>query len=135
MPISTDQDAGLAEATAASILVMQKAVVDWCLRGPCDSGSTDIPVAELVLPASYGISSGLHARADGHRVWTYVEAPAVNMHLIAVCLENLTAGRSATGLSFVYNGQVTLLTRRLLPVPLPNSVPANVVLVIETVKA
>lgn len=130
------RDASAAEGVAAAMLVCQKAAVDWCLTGICDSAGADIPPDKLILPPGYSLPSWLHARGDGRRVWTFVDEPTLDPAAVAAALGDLTFGGPSAGMTRAVGGLVALSARANVPTepPFPAGMAAGLPIVIQQVK-
>lgn len=117
-------------------MVCQKAAVDWCLSGNCDSRGQDILVNQLTLPPGYLRPAWLHAQANGHYVWTYAYPSSLDAGAVATALGDLTFGGPSAGLTRIVAGKVILSARQAVPAEpvFPNNLPAGVPVIVQYVK-
>lgn len=136
LPPATPQakDIPAADIVAATLLMHQKAAVDWCLRTACADGV--LPPDGLTLPPGYGAASWMRSVAQGGRVSTYVTGLQVNSLAIATRLGDLTAGGPSAGLSMA-DGTVAardLVVPGRVAVVIVPGVPAGVPVISQKVK-
>lgn len=127
------KDAPSAEIVATTILIHQKAAIDWCLRTSCADG--DVPADGLTLPPGYGAAPWVKSVAFGGLVSTYVTGLQVNTLAIATSLGDLTTGGPSAGLTA---GDSTIVARNLATgrsaVAVVPGVPAGVPAISQKVK-
>ncbi|HIJ62891.1 MAG TPA: hypothetical protein HPQ04_09390 [Rhodospirillaceae bacterium] len=130
------RDEAAAEGVVAAMLVCQKAAVDWCLAGNCDSAGRDIAPDQLILPPGYSLPSWLHARGDGRRVWTFADEPTLDLGAVAAALGDLTFGGPSAGISRARAGLVELSARADVPAEptFASGLSAGLPMVIQQVK-
>ena len=130
------RDAAGGEVVAAALMVGQKAAVDWCLTGNCNSQGLDISGTQLTLPPGYLWPAWLHSRADGHYVWTYGNPPNLDAAAVAAGLGDQTFGGPSAGMTIIVAGKVILSARQTVPMEpvFPNGLPARMPVIVQHVK-
>lgn len=130
------RDAPGAEVVAASMLVYQKAAVDWCLNTGCAATGQTIPDAQLSLAPADAMPPWLHTQTDGRRVWTYADPPGLDVGAVAAILSDLTRGGPAAGVTCLNAGRVVLSARAAVPAEptFPAGVPVPVPIIIQAVR-
>jgi hypothetical protein len=124
-----------AEAVAVSMLVLQKAAVDWCLGASgCPDGA--VPTGQLNLPPAYAAAPWLVSRAAGGRISTYVSGVDVPAGDIVEKLEDLVSGGPSSG---IVSAAATVIARDVgqpgrVPISLGSGFPTGVPIVTEQVK-
>jgi hypothetical protein len=128
------KDAASAQVVAATLLVHQKAAVDWCLRTACPDGA--VPLVGLTLPPGYGAASWVRSLARGGVVATYATGLGVNNMAVATRLGDLSAGGPTSGLT---GSDGTIIARDLVSpvrvaVPVIAGIPIGAPVISQKVK-
>ena len=104
---TVSRDAPSAEAIAATMLVVQKAAVDWCLGvSGCPDGI--VPLGQLTLPPGYVAAPWVAVRATGGWVSTYVSGVTVSAIAVAEKLGDRAEGGASSG---VVSASQTVISR------------------------